>query len=317
MNQQETKDLYSQVYKMGKSSVSYSQYNMFKRCPKQWQLQYLEKQGKWQPTIYNVFGNAMHMCIQLFLQTMYDKTVKEAESMDWPKILLETMKKEYSSEVEKNSGEHFSSREELSEFCKQGVEILAEFKKRRGQYFTKKKTELLGIELPVLAETNINPNVVLIGFMDVVLKEHDKIKIIDIKTATTGWNDYKKKQEGDQLRLYKRFFAKHFKRIFPNIPLSDIAKDVEVEYFILKRKIWENSDFPQRRIQIHRPANGTPSLNKTERSFNAFISEAFDKEGKRIKKEYRAISGPGGNNCKFCPFKADYDLCPKENRKLI
>ena len=40
-------------------------------------------------------------------------------------------------------------------------------------------------------------------------------------------------------------------------------------------------------------------------------------EGKRIKKDYRAISGPGGNNCKFCPFKEDNELCPKENRKLI
>jgi len=316
MNYQETKDLYNQVYKMGKTSVSYSQYNMFKRCPKQWQLQYQEKKGKWEPTIYNVFGNAMHECIQLFLETMYTETVKKAEAMEWPSILTETMKKEYSAEVKKNSGEHFSSREELTEFCKQGVAILDEFIKKRGQYFTKKKTELLGIELPVLAETDANSKVVLIGFMDVVLKEHGKIKIIDIKTATTGWTDYKKKQEGDQLRLYKKYSSKQFKR-FPEMDLKDISKDIEVEYFILKRKIWENSDFPQRRIQIYRPPNGKPSMNKTDKGFNSFIEEAFDSNGKTIKKDYKAVSGPGGNNCRFCPFKEDYDLCPKENRKLI
>ena len=317
MNQQETKDLYNQVYKMGKTSVSYSQYNMFKRCPKQWQLQYLEKKGTWNPTIYNVFGNAMHECIQLFLETMYTETVKKAESMEWPSILAESMKKEYSAEVKKNSGEHFSSREELTEFCNQGIAILEEFRKRRGRYFTKKKTELIGIELPVLAEVDTNPNVVLIGFMDLVLREHDKIKIIDIKTATTGWNDYKKKQEGDQLRLYKKYSSKQFKRIFPTMTLNEIEKDIEVEYFILKRKIWEDSDFPQRRIQTYTPPNGKPSINKTTKNFNAFISEAFDSNGKKIVKDYKAVSGPGGNNCRFCPFKEDYDLCPKENRKLV
>lgn len=317
MNQQETKALYQEVYSMGKSSVSYSQYNMYKRCPKQWQLQYLEKKGKWEPTIYNVFGNAMHMCIQLFLTTMYKNTIKEAEGMAWPSIFTETLKKEYSAEVENNSGEHFSSREELSEFCKQGLAILDEFIKKRSQYFTKRNTELLGIELPVVAETDINPNVVLIGFMDVVIKEGDRIKIIDIKTATTGWNDFKKKQEGDQLRLYKRFFSKHFKRSFPELVIKEIVKDVDVEYFILKRKIWEDSDFPQKRIQIYKPANGKPSLNKTEKAFNKFITEAFDDDGKRIVKDYKAIKGPGGNNCRFCPFKADNDLCPKEGRKLV
>ena len=285
MNQEETKALYQEVYSMGKSSVSYSQYNMYKRCPKQWQLQYLEKKGKWEPTIYNVFGNAMHMCIQLFLTTMYKKTIKKAESMAWHSIFTETMKEEYAQEVKNNSGEHFSSREELVEFCKQGVAIIDEFIKRRGRYFTKRNTELLGIELPVVAETDINPNVVLIGFMDVVIKQGDRIKIIDIKTATTGWNDYK--------------------------------KNVDVEYFILKRKIWEESDFPQRRIQIYNPASGKPSLNKTEKNFNKFISEAFDEKGKRIVKDYKAISGPGGNNCRFCPFKNDNDLCPKEDRKLV
>ena len=99
--------------------------------------------------------------------------------------------------------------------------------------------------------------------------------------------------------------------------LKDISKDIEVEYFILKRKIWENSDFPQRRIQIYRPPNGKPSMNKTDKGFNSFIEEAFDSNGKTIKKDYKAVSGPGGNNCRFCPFKEDYDLCPKENRKLI
>ena len=65
----------------------------------------------------------------------------------------------------------------------------------------------------------------------------NKFYIYDIKTSRSGWNAKAKKDETKQMQLvlYKKFFNEQY-----GIPLEDI----EVEFFIVKRKIWENSDFP-------------------------------------------------------------------------
>ena len=180
------------------------------------------------------------------------------------------------------------------------------FKKKRGAYFSKKNTKLVGIEMPILCETESNSNIMMMGFLDIVMKEHDKIKIYDIKTSTRGWKDKQKKSNGDQLRLYKKFFSKQY---------GIEEKDIEVEYFIVKRKLWENCDFPQKRIQLVRPSSGKPSLNKVMRELDNFISTAFTPEGKHNKEaNYPAIAGEKNVNCKWCEFSDREDLCPKAER---
>ena len=82
--------------------------------------------------------------------------------------------------------------------------------KDRKRIIPKKNTELLGIEMPIFIESETNPNIMIFGFMDVVLKEGDKIKILDLKTSTWGWSKAEKKKNGDQLRLYKRYFSKQY-----------------------------------------------------------------------------------------------------------
>ena len=52
-------EYYFKAKRMGKKTISYSQFNMYSQCPKHWELQYIKKLGKWDPTIYNVFGQAM------------------------------------------------------------------------------------------------------------------------------------------------------------------------------------------------------------------------------------------------------------------
>ena len=92
----------------------------------------------------------------------------------------------------------------------------------------------------------------------------DVIKIYDIKTSTMGWNKYMKadKNKTDQLLLYKQFYSKQF-----NHPMDRI----EVEYFIVKRKLYENLDFPQKRVQKFTPANGKPSINQVVKRLDEFI----------------------------------------------
>ena len=90
---------------------------------------------------------------------------------------------------------------------------------------------------------------------------------------------------------------------------------INVEYFIVKRKLWENCDFPQKRIQQVRPAAGKPSLNKVMRELDSFISNAFTPEGKHNKESnYPAVAGPKKINCKWCEYRDREDLCPKSER---
>ena len=122
----------------------------------------------------------------------------------------------------------------------------------------------------------------------------DTITIYDIKTSTRGWNKWMKKDENktQQLLLYKQFYAKQY-----NHPIDKI----EVEYFIVKRKLWEEAMFPQKRVQKFSPASGTVSMNKVAKRLNTFLDLAFNDEGERISENI--IPTPSKKACKWCEFK--------------
>ena len=142
------------------------------------------------------------------------------------------------------------------------------------------------------------------GFVDLVMKEGDRIKIIDIKTSMFGWKPKKKKGEGDQLRLYKKYFAKQY---------GVEESDIDIEYFIVKRKLYENLDFPQKRIQIYNPPAGKPSMNKTAKVLNEFVEKAFINGKRNPDAEYPAYK----TGCTYCPFKTRHDLCNPKQRIAI
>jgi hypothetical protein len=120
----------------------------------------------------------------------------------------------------------------------------------------------------------IKNNVEFVGFIDIVLKEKNKeyYKIIDFKTSSSGWNSYMKEDVSKlaQLHLYKSVYSKKF-----NVPLNSI----EVEFFIVKRKLYENVSFPQSRIQIFRPAAGPTIIKESIKSFVEFLDYGFTPDG--------------------------------------
>lgn len=119
-----------------------------------------------------------------------------------------------------------------------------------------------------------------------------------------GWKDKKRKKEGNQLRLYKHFFARQYD--------VDI-KNIEIEYFIVKRKIWEGADFEIPRVQVYKPASGKPSIKKTDDIMKEFVETAFNADGSYNKdSEYPAYK----TDCTYCPFKKEHDLCPPKQRQL-
>ena len=119
------------------------------------------------------------------------------------------------------------------------------------------------------------------------------IKIYDIKTSTKGWNKWMKADENktQQLLLYKQFYSKQY-----NHPIERI----EVEYFIVKRKLWEKAMFPQKRVQKFVPASGKPSMNKVNGRLLKFVNEAFTEDGEK-KDDMKAT--PSKKACKWCEFK--------------
>jgi len=276
------------------NKISYSQYSMWAQCPHRWKTAYIDGHREFTESIHTLFGTSMHEVIQAFLTVMYEDTAKAAEALPLEEMLRIRMKRNYESAMVKNGGVEFCTQKDMVEFYQHGLLILEFIRKKRAQYFSKKGYELVGIEVPL--EYDLPNGVKFIGYIDVVIRDtvRDVVKIYDIKTSTMGWNKWMKadKNKTDQLLLYKQFYSKQF-----NHPMDKI----EVEYFIVKRKLYENLDFPQKRVQKFTPANGTPSINQVTKRLSEFMTECFTSDGEyNTQHIYRKEASK--KNCKYCDF---------------
>jgi hypothetical protein len=285
-------------------AVSYSQYSIYSQCNYQWYLTYIKKESSFKPSIYLVYGTAMHETIQTYLQTMYDQSIKVADEIDLSKLLEERLVANYKESISENNNEHFSTKEELKEFLSDGQITLDWFKKNRGKYFSKKNTELVGIEIPILQPVLEDiPNVLMNGSIDFII--YDKIlkkyTIYDIKTSTKGWTDYEKKDQTkiNQILLYKRFYSK---------VMNVSEESIDVMFFIVKRKVFNHPDFPTYRIQEFVPSNGKRKVQEAINDFSNFIRECFTPEAKY---NTERLYAKNINSCKFCPYNDKPELCNK------
>ena len=207
-----------------------------------------ENKNPYQASIHTVFGTAFHETLQKYIDIMYNESGASADRMNLEELFTERFRAIYSQEYEK-TGEHFTNAVEMREFFDDGIAILDWIQKRRNKLFTIRKVKLLGIEMPLLI--GVSKNIYLKGYIDFVLydTELDKIYIYDIKTSTRGWGEREKKDDNKlaQILLYKEYFGRQF---------GYDSDRIEVEYFIVKRKIWEESEFPIPRVQSFRPASG-------------------------------------------------------------
>jgi hypothetical protein len=282
-------------------SVSYSQFSMWASCPHKWYLTYVENKQPYQASIHTVFGTAFHETIQDYITVMYNESGAASDKMDLIALFQDKFREVYSKEY-KAAGAHFSDPVQMGEFFEDAIAILNFIQKNRNKLFTIRKMRLLGIEIPLLL--NVANNIFLKGFIDFVLydEELDKVYIYDIKTSTRGWSDNEKKDDSKiaQILLYKEYFSKQFG--------FDIEK-IEVEYFIVKRKIWEQSEYAIPRTQSFKPASGKNKRKQAVENFQSFIKDCFDDSGKPQIKSY--LKNVGESSCKWCPYKDSPDLCDK------
>ena len=204
-----------------KKKVSFSQFSNWWICPHRWYRDYILKEKQFEDSLNMSFGTAIHEAIQLYLKVLYGKSDKEAERVNIMKYFTWAFKRE----LTKKKIPH--TPKEYTEFIEDAQNVLNEFLEpsNRLRYFPRDKWELLGIEHELNAD--IQNNVILTGFIDLVLKEKlsGNIKIIDIKTCTNGWTSYQKEDftKTSQLVLYKALYSRLY-----NIPLTKI----DVEFFI-------------------------------------------------------------------------------------
>ena len=282
-------------------SVSFSQYQIYKNCQYRWYLDYAKNLRTFKQSIHTLFGTVFHETIQNYLQVMFDQSATEAD-----KIHLATYFKTKFIELYKQTSTegHFSTPEELTEFYEDAVAILDFFKRKRSLFFSKKKCKLIGIEIPIMSSLLEGYETVKMkGFIDLVIYDEtlDRYTIYDIKTSTRGWSDYEKKDQVkvNQILLYKRFFS-----LLKNVPEDKI----DVEFFIVRRKINESLEYAPGRVQQWKPANGTKKVKDAVEDIQEFVRNAFTVEGEYQEKVYPKNI----DKCKFCPYLDQPDLCDRK-----
>ena len=276
--------------------VSFSQYSMWSSCPHQYKLAYIDDLRESSSNIHSVFGSAMHETLQEYLSRCLRISKSQADkNMNTNEFLKEKMREFFLKES--NDGQNpICSKEELVEFLEDGYAILDYFQKSKNfnNFYSLKDDELIAIEQPI--NTKISEHVNFLGFIDFIVKNKKtgRYRITDFKTSTKGWSKYQKSDpvKNSQILLYKKFYAE----------LLGISQDIiDVEFIILKRKLYENTDFVVPRISKHVPASGKPSVNKAWKGFSDFVESVFDDDG-----NYRTdVDYPKNPTklCDWCEFK--------------
>jgi endonuclease III-like uncharacterized protein len=103
----------------------------------------------------------------------------------------------------------------------------------------------------------------------------------------------------NQILLYKKFFSQ-----LKGVP----EEDIDVVFFIVKRKIFETDEFTIPRIQQFKPSHGKVKIKQAYESFSNFLTECFNPDGSYQEKEYPMNVT---RLCTWCPFNDKPELCNK------
>ena len=284
----------------GDTVVSYTQYSMYAKCPKSWELAYGRRLRTKEPNIHLLFGTSIHNTIQEWLTKLFG-----GES-DFG--LIENFRRHMFEEFERMMevwGETFSSPEQLTEFHDDGIKILKYLAEHADEYFSTDDYKFLGAEVPViLTPVKSRPTVKLMAYLDLVFQQiiDGTYLIRDIKTSTRGWGRYQIADDGKmaQVLIYMYYYSQLY-----DVPLDQIRGS----YLVLSREGEYNL------VQEISPLQFREYIAKTIAKFEEFIIECFEESGSpKLDKEYVAKSGSRGNNCTFCDFAKREDLCPKSKR---
>lgn len=276
-----------------KKTVSHSQFSNWWTCPFKWKLDYIDHLKTFEDSLHMCFGTGIHEAIQEFLKIYFEKGEGEAGSFDMVGKFVETFKREVALKKIVYDAAEFDG------FIEDGKAIILEFRNFENvrYYFPRDKWELIGIETEI--NEDVVNNVNLTGKLDMVFREKlsGNIRIVDFKTATTAWTNYKKEDftKTSQLVLYKAIYSKKY-----NVPLNKI----QVEFIILCRKLYSSTqtNFKQNRMQVFKPSAFQSDVLQVIQEFRKFVEQCFTPEGvHNTIGNYPKMPGKNKKNCKYCP----------------
>lgn len=282
--------------------VSWSMFKAWATCPLFWRLSYVDDVAPREESIHGIFGSAIHDTIQMWLNVLFNESKLRASTIDLTEHFKERLFHHFRANIKEVDGQKVfvCDKDMLMGFYRDGLAILSCLQSHASEYFDPTTWTLEGVEVAI--ELELRPNVPFIGYLDVVLRHKltGAVKIVDLKTSTRGWNKFKKadKLTTNQLLLYKAKYAEKLK-----LPHDAIG----VEYLVLKRKLDEHSDYPQKRILRFEPSQGSISMKKVIYDFNQFVEKCFSADGNYVIEGVKAT--PSRDSCKFCPFSTQPQYC--------
>jgi hypothetical protein len=276
-----------------KKTVSYSQYAKWFKCPHQWELDYIKGLKTFEANLNLTYGNAIHETLQHYVKTLYTEGMLKATTLGLRDYFIDHFVQECTD------NKIVFTQDEMQEFVEDGVEFIKEFMTAavRLQHFPPDKYEFLGVEDEL--NMDLTNNTQYWGYIDLVLKEKatGRIKIFDFKTSRMAWtaSQMEDLSKTSQLVLYKALYSRKH-----NVPVSQI----DVEFMILKRKLYPNSKFRQTRIQVFKPESNQKEVTRVIDHFTQFITESFKPDGTyNTDIKYPKIPGKNKTNCKYCLHK--------------
>lgn len=293
------------------NKVSYSQYSVWANCPLAWKLQYVDDIRLGDSSIHTVFGTAMHEVIQDWLEkyvyTGKDNVAKSIDLTEQLKDKFITLFQENTTTDTKGNKIFLCDKKTLTDFYNQGCEILSYMQKNAQKIFPSNDVTLVGIEYPI--EQEVRKGVTFIGYIDILVKNEKNgvYTIYDLKTSRSGWSQNQKRDpiKLNQILLYKKFISEKF-----NVPLEE----VNTEFIILKRTIFEDSPYPIPRVSSFEPSNGKVSVNRAWGSIEKFLNECFDSEGNYRTDLIKANSNK--DSCNYCVFRDKEVYCSESFYKI-
>lgn len=269
-------------YSKSRNVISHSQLTKYEDCARQWKLAYIDKEKRYQPSVYSILGTALHEAHQLH-------STKALAYSDIQKYLYYELKRQKSdlSDQDYKKAKHWSLK------ILNNTDFAAP---------PTKNVELHNVEralhLPILD----GYDVWFVGFIDEEwINQKGQILLSDMKFTHKGWTKWTRQDplKVGQLQLYKWAYHK-----ITGVPLKDIK--IVYDIFQFEFHDWEFNDKHRRPF---RPKDTNAACKIMWEQLEQMVVECFNPDGTyRTNREYdqqpfKKIT------CKWCDYNFETHNC--------
>jgi len=261
--------------------ISYSQFNQFLNCKKQYELSYIHKLSIHKPSINTVIGTSVHETIQYYFDN-------NKNNFDYSTYLMDRLQTNVKKDKEQFE-EKFTTSEELLKYYNNSINVLKIFFNNtyiHNDYnYVANEFEIREPLSILFSDNNIFNNIGIVSYLDLLFKDKDgNYYIYDIKTSNKQWT---KEQKNDIHKLSQLFL---YKKLLSKILNIDETK-IKIIYIILSL---EDSN-----IEIYEP--NIPIDNNILYDLKDFILSVFEENGDYKNIQFNQTSDE--NNCVWCEYK--------------